>query len=95
MRRIEHTTQFKRDYKREQKGKHKAVLDELLSEVINFLVNDKKLAPKYRDHGLSGDWNDHRDCHLKPDLLLIYRKPDNKTLQLVRLGSHSELSLTG
>ncbi|MBV9693274.1 MAG: type II toxin-antitoxin system YafQ family toxin, partial [Alphaproteobacteria bacterium] len=42
---------------------------------------------------LGGDWKDHRDCHIKPDLVLIYRKPDAKTLELVRLGSHSELSL--
>jgi mRNA interferase YafQ len=46
---------------------------------------------KHRDHGLSGEWIDHRECHLKPDLLLIYRKPDAEILQLVRLGSHSEL----
>jgi mRNA interferase YafQ len=38
-----------------------------------------------------GDWRDHRECHLKSDLLLIYRKPDTEVLQLVRLGSHSEL----
>jgi mRNA interferase YafQ len=49
------------------------------------------LADKYRDHALSGDWKDHRDCHVKPDLVLIYRKPDADRLQLVRLGSHSEL----
>jgi mRNA interferase YafQ len=46
-----------------------------------------------RDHALSGEWKDHRDCHLKPDLVLIYRLPDVETLELVRLGSHSELSL--
>jgi addiction module RelE/StbE family toxin len=44
-------------------------------------------------YALSGDWQDHRDCHLKPDLVLIYRKPDDAELQLVRLGSHSELGL--
>ena len=44
-----------------------------------------------RDHALSNNWQDHRDCHVKPDLVLIYRKPDMKTLQLVRLGSHNEL----
>ena len=38
-----------------------------------------------------GEWKDHRDCHIKPDLLLIYRKPDARSLELVRLGSHSEL----
>jgi mRNA interferase YafQ len=50
-------------------------------------------APSYPDHVLAGNWQDHRDCHIKPDLVLIYRKPDPQTLQLVRLGSHSELSL--
>jgi mRNA interferase YafQ len=50
-------------------------------------------SPSYRDHVLAGNWQDHRDCHIKPDLVLIYRKPDPQTLQLVRLGSHSELSL--
>ncbi|MCW5584238.1 MAG: type II toxin-antitoxin system mRNA interferase toxin, RelE/StbE family, partial [Gammaproteobacteria bacterium] len=39
------------------------------------------------------EWADHRDCHIKPDLVLIYRKPDDDTLELVRLGSHSELGL--
>jgi mRNA interferase YafQ len=42
---------------------------------------------------LTGDWKDHRDCHIKPDLVLIYRKLDKTILQLVRLGSHSELGL--
>jgi len=49
------------------------------------------LEPQYRDHDLSGNWAGYRDCHIKPDLLLIYRKPDPDTLQLARLGSHSEL----
>ncbi len=40
-----------------------------------------------------GDWSDHRDCHVKPDLVLIYRKPNKKVLQLVRMGFHSELGL--
>jgi mRNA interferase YafQ len=42
---------------------------------------------------LTGEWQDHRDCHIKPDLVLIYRKPDADSLQLIRLGSHSELGL--
>jgi len=44
-------------------------------------------------HPLAGEWKDFRDCHVRPDLVLIYRKPDNATLDLVRLGSHSELGL--
>jgi addiction module RelE/StbE family toxin len=42
---------------------------------------------------MQGEWNDHRDCYIRPDLVLIYRKPDAQRLQLVRLGSHAELSL--
>ena len=45
------------------------------------------------DIQLSGNWNDHRDCHVRPDLVLIYRKPDNNTLELIRMGSHSELGI--
>ncbi len=95
MRTIEQTTRFKRDYKRELKGQHKKIVAQLVSGVVTLLARDKKLDLKYCDHALSGEWHDHRDCHLKPDLILIYRKPTHKRLQLVRLGSHSELSLTG
>jgi mRNA interferase YafQ len=62
-----------------------------LSGAIVLLLEDKTLPEKTRDHELSGEWSDHRECHLKPDLLLIYRKPDAHVLQLVRMGSHSEL----
>jgi mRNA interferase YafQ len=93
MRTLEYTTQFKRDYKREAKGKHRDTLNNLFVNIINTLAKDKPLAIKHRDHALSNNWHDHRDCHIKPDLILIYRKPDSQTLQLVRLGSHSELGL--
>jgi mRNA interferase YafQ len=93
MRTIERTGQFKRDYKRESKGQYRKVLDEALVAVLELILADEPLPAKYRDHPLAGDWSDHRDCHIKPDLLLIYRLPDERTLQLVRLGSHSELGL--
>ena len=93
MRGIERTTQFKKDYKREKKGKYREVLETLFIEVLVALANDNELAEKHRDHALTNNWNDHRDCHIKPDLILIYRKPDINTLQLVRLGSHSELGI--
>ena len=51
------------------------------------------MAEKDRDHALTGEWKDHRDCHVKPDLVLIYRKPAADVLQLVRLGSYNELGL--
>jgi len=76
MRQIERTGQFKRDYKREVKGQHRATLDTDLVPVLVALASDQSLEPRHRDHALTGDWKDHRDCHIKPDLVLIYRKPD-------------------
>ena len=63
----------------------------MLTFAVSLLAEDKPLPEKNHDHALGGGWRDHRECHLKPDLLLIYRKPDVQVLQLVRLGSHSEL----
>lgn len=91
MRTIERSSAFKRDYKREAKGKHRATLDEALKQVVAALATDQPLEARYRDHDLSGNWAGYRECHIKPDLLLIYSKPDPDTLRLVRLGSHSEL----
>ena len=93
MRTIERTGQFKRDYKRTAKGRHRTTLDGDLVPVLVALANDQPLKPRHRDHALTGDWKDYRDCHVKPDLVLIYEKPDADTLRLVRLGSHSELGL--
>ena len=62
-------------------------------EVVSLLADDTALARRNIDHPLSGEWNDHRDCHIRPDLVLIYRKPNDDSLELVRLGSHSELGL--
>lgn len=93
MRTIDYTGQFKRDYKREKKGQHRATLDLELQTVLSALLEDGPLEIRHRDHALTGEWKDHRDCHVKPDLVLIYQKPDDETLRLVRLGSHSELGL--
>jgi mRNA interferase YafQ len=62
-----------------------------LRAVLTLLLNDQPLPARYRDHPLRGEWADHRDCHIRPDLILIYRKPDADRLGLVRLGSHSGL----
>jgi len=91
MRRIEHTTAFRRDFKSEKRGPYRDEIDSLITSVVSLLAEDQPLADKHRDHRLGGRWRDHRECHLKPDLLLIYRKPGVEVLQLVRLGSHSEL----
>jgi mRNA interferase YafQ len=91
MRTIERTSAFKRDFKREKSGQYRHDLEALISTMISLLAEDKPLPVRNRDHPLGGEWRDHRECHLKPDLLLIYRKPNPEVLQLVRLGSHSEL----
>ena len=91
MRTINQSTQFKRDLKREAKGLHRQALQRDFVTIVSMLANDQPLAEKHRDHALTGDWKDHRDCHIKPDLVLIYRMLDDTVLQLVRLGSHSEL----
>ena len=93
MRTIERTNQLKRDFKREAKGSNHLTLASEFMAIVTALANDQLLADRHRDHALSGDWKDHRDCHIKPDLVLIYRKPDDGLLQLVRLRSHSELGL--
>lgn len=93
MRTIRRTGAFKRDYKREKKGRHRETLDMTLVDVVTRLATDQPLLPSHVDHALVGDWKDHRDCHIRPDLILIYRKPDDETLDLVRLGSHAELGL--
>lgn len=91
MRTVKYTGRFRRDYRREQSGRHGKRLDAMLTETVTLLANDAALPPRYFDHALGGEWSDHRDCHIRPHLVLIYPKPDDDTLELVRLGSHSEL----
>jgi mRNA interferase YafQ len=93
MRETKYTKRFKRDYRREKSGVLGPKIDALVMEAVTLLVIDAPLPARYVDHPLAGEWQDHRDCHLRPDLVLIYRKPDNSSLELVRLGSHSELGL--
>ena len=90
MRTLSRTGSFKRDYKRETRNSLWS--DQAFIDVISALANDVNLPEKFRDHALSGSWKDHRDCHIRPDLVLIYQKSDDE-LQLVRIGSHSELGL--
>lgn len=91
MRTIERSTKFKKDYKRELKGRYRDILESELKTILVPLISDEALDIRYRDHDLSGNWAGYRECHIKPDLLLIYRKLDGDILKLARLGSHSEL----
>ena len=84
---IYYTSQFKKDYKRVKKQNMDL---EKIKLVIDLLVSGQKLKPNYRDHQLSGPWKGHRDCHIGPDWILIYRiSPES--LYLERTGSHSDL----
>ena len=85
------TSTFKRDLRRERKADR--MVDTLLVPVVDDLLLGNTLAKKYQDHALTGQWKPCRECHIKPDLLLIYDWEDEDTLVLVRLGSHSELNL--
>jgi mRNA interferase YafQ len=93
MRTVRYTARFKRDYRRKKSDRLGTKLDTLMMEVVNLLAADEPLPRRNFDHALTGDWSDHRDCHIRPDLVLIYRKPDDEHLELVRMGSHSELGL--
>ena len=85
------TAQFKRDYKLAvRRGCDPAALQ----EVLTYLMNEKQLPEKYRDHALtdSRNYKGMRECHIEPDWLLIYRiVRETLILQLIRTGSHSDL----
>lgn len=93
MRILERTGTFKRDFRRVKAVPRHRDIEAVLISVLHLLMNDQPLPQRLCDHPLTGEWKDHRDCHIKPDLVLIYRKPDREVIQLVRIGSHSELGL--
>lgn len=92
MRSIEQASSFKRDFKRVKASPHHSKdVDALLAGVLKQLVQDQALPDKNRDHSLVGNWSGYRECHLKSDLLLIYKMQGADVLRLARFGSHSEL----
>jgi len=84
---LHYTTQFRKDYKRIKKQNKDL---SKLRTVIEKISRGQILEPSYRDHQLSGNWKGHRDCHIEPDWILIYRIT-TEDLYLERIGSHSEL----
>ncbi len=77
-------------FKRDLKKHYLELVSDSWVEVLHYLINDKELPQKYCDHALKGNYQGCRDCHIKPDLVLIYEKINNDLL-LIRLGTHSEL----
>ena len=80
-------TRFKRDVKR---FKHNKLVQDKLEDIIKLLLKGKKLPEKNRDHDLVGNYMNHRECHITPDILLIYKEKGDY-ISLERIGSHSEL----
>ena len=91
MRSIKQTAAFKRDLKREAKGINRQAITEELFPIACLLAADKPLPAKYQDHALTGKWKGYGECHIRPDLLLVYAKIGKDILHLTRLGSHSEI----
>lgn len=85
--RFDYTTQFKRDYRKLKQADMQAV-----DETIKKLLKGEVLDAKYKDHLLTGNYKGCRDCHVRPDLVLIYkRSEDILVLTALRISSHSEL----
>lgn len=84
---ITFSKQFKKDFKKINKD------DKIiLKNIVDKLANDETLEAKYKDHALKGNYISFRECHIKPDLLLIYRKRDDiLELYLASLGNHNNI----
>ncbi len=86
---VKFTTQFRKDYKLAMK---RGLKIELLERVIMLLASGEALPEKNKDHALTGNWVGHRECHILPDWLLVYRVEDDVlVLTLTRTGTHSDL----
>lgn len=86
---VKPTTQFKKDFKLAMKCGLKI---KLLEDVVAALAMGESLSEKHKDHALTGNWVGHRECHIQPDWLLVYRIEDDVlVLTLARTGTHSDL----
>lgn len=89
---IKPTKTFRKSIKRLKKSGMRSAFEKNLTEVLDDLILGSLLPAKYRDHQLSGSLKDYRECHLKPDLLLVYQIDQKiKTVILVDIGSHAQI----
>lgn len=88
MKRLKPSTQYKKDYKRFRNNPKKI---KKLFEVLNLLKNEVAIPEIYDPHLLTGNYAGYMECHIEGDFLLIWFDPDTDQIDLVRLGSHSEL----
>ena len=86
---VKFTSAMKKDMKKVEKRHYDL---SLFAEIVGNLANALPLDEKYHDHELEGNWKNHRECHIKPDWLLIYQiKDDVLILELSRTGTHADL----
>ena len=90
---VELTRDFHRDWERlTRSGRYD--MAQLKAVMLLLIANDAPLGPEWRDHALTGEWSNHRECHIGGDFLLIYRlfaRGKGETIFFVRAGTHSEL----
>lgn len=84
---VKYKTIFEKDVKR---AKKRGLDLSKLKDIIKLLIEEKPLPKNCRDHNLAGNYIGHRECHIQPDWLLIY-KQDSSTIIFVRTGTHSDL----
>lgn len=86
---VKYTSSFKNDIKKFKKDED--ALNEI-TDVIKKIANDEILDEKYKDHNLKGEYKEYRECHIRPNLLLVYKKiEDTLILSCVRVGSHNKI----
>ena len=88
MKEVRKTTQFKKDYKR---FKNDTEFVKILFRLVGFLAEGKTIPEEFIPHSLKGNWKNYMECHVKNDTLLIWYDKEKDIVELVRLGSHSEL----
>ncbi len=88
MKKIRKTSQFKKDFKR---FKNNTKLLEKLVQIVRLLAEGKEIPNEFSPHPLKGNWKDFMECHIESDTLLIWYDKEKDLIELVRLGSHSEL----
>ena len=86
---VRRTSKFKKEIKL---AKKRGLDIKELYPIVKLLANGETLPEKYEDHALEGNWKGHRECHVRPDWLLIYQiKEDMLVLELTRTGTHADL----
>jgi mRNA interferase YafQ len=86
----DYTKQFPKDWQRlTHSGRYN--MQQLKDVMLLLIANDGPLGPEWRDHALTGEWNDHRECHIGGDFLLIYQLDGQSSVRFVRAGTHAEL----